>query len=74
MVKRITSFLLAMVLFAGLVLTGAPTVQAAGMTSSDALVEMIKAFEGFVAYPCWDYASILWAMAPAVLTICWKPI
>ena len=55
--KRITSFLLAIVLFAGFVLTGAPTVHAAGMTSSDDLVEMIKSFEGFVAYPCWDYGQ-----------------
>ena len=55
--KRITSFLLAIVLFAGFVLTGAPTAQAAGMTSSDALVEMIKSFEGFTAYPCWDYGQ-----------------
>ena len=55
--KRITSFLLAIVLFAGFVLTGVPTVQAAGMTSSSELVEMIKGYEGFVSYPCWDYGQ-----------------
>ena len=47
--KRITSFLLAIVLFAGFVLTGVPTVQAAEMTSSNELVEMIKSFEGFTS-------------------------
>ena len=56
--KRITSFLLAIVLFAGLVLTGAPTVHATStMTSSDLLVETIKAHEGFTSVPCWDYGQ-----------------
>lgn len=56
--KRITSFLLAIVLFAGVVLTGAPTAHATTpMTSSDDLVEMIKEFEGFVSFPCWDYGQ-----------------
>ena len=56
--KRITSFLLAIVLFAGFVLIGAPTAHAASnMTSSDMLVEFIKENEGFTKYPTWDYAQ-----------------
>ena len=56
--KRITSFLLAIVLFAGLVLTAAPTVHAASeMKASDALVEVLKKEEGFSAKPYWDYAQ-----------------
>ena len=56
--KRITSLLLAMVLFAGLVLTAAPTVRAASeMTASDALVEILKNEEGFSAKPYWDYGQ-----------------
>lgn len=56
--KRITSFLLAVVLFAGFVLIGAPTAHAASnMTSSDMLVEFIKENEGFTKYPMWDYAQ-----------------
>ena len=56
--KRITSFLLAIVLFAGLVLTGAPTAHAASaMTVSDALIEIIKKEEGFSAKPYWDYSQ-----------------
>ena len=56
--KRITSFLLAIVLFAGLALTAAPTAYAASnMTSSDMLVETVKEHEGFTAYPCWDYGQ-----------------
>ena len=56
--KRITSFLLAIVLFAGLVLTAAPTAHAASeMTVSDALVEILKNEEGFSAKPYWDYGQ-----------------
>ena len=56
--KRITSFLLAIVLFAGLVLTGAPTAHAASaLTVSDALIEIIKKEEGFAAKPYWDYGQ-----------------
>ena len=56
--KRITSLLLAIVLFAGLVLTAAPTVYAASeMTASDALVEILKNEEGFSAKPYWDYGQ-----------------
>ena len=56
--KRISSFLLAIVLFAGLVLTGAPTAHAASaMTVSDALIEIIKKEEGFAAKPYWDYGQ-----------------
>ena len=56
--KRITSFLLAIVLFAGLVLTAAPTAYAASeMVTSDALVEVLKKEEGFSAKPYWDYAQ-----------------
>ena len=56
--KRITSFLLAMVLFAGLVLTGAPVTYAASdMTASDEIIDMIKKEEGFAAKPYWDYSQ-----------------
>ena len=56
--KRITSFLLAIVLFAGLVLIEAPTAHAASeMVTSDALVEILKKEEGFSAKPYWDYAQ-----------------
>ena len=56
--KRITSLVLAIVLFAGLVLTGAPTAHAASaMTVSDALIEIIKKEEGFSAKPYWDYSQ-----------------
>ena len=56
--KRITSFLLAIVLFAGLVLVGAPKAHAASeMKASDALVEVLKKEEGFSAKPYWDYAQ-----------------
>ena len=56
--KRITSFLLAIVLFAGLVLMQAPTAHAASeMVTSDALVEILKKEEGFSAKPYWDYAQ-----------------
>ena len=56
--KRITSLVLAIVLFAGLVLTVAPTAHAASaMTVSDALIEIIKKEEGFSAKPYWDYSQ-----------------
>ena len=56
--KRITSFLLAIVLFAGLVLTGAPVAFAASdMGVSDALVEVLKKEEGFSEKPYWDYSQ-----------------
>ena len=56
--KRITSLVLAIVLFAGLVLTGAPTAHAASaMTVSDALIEIIKKEEGFSAKPYCDYSQ-----------------
>ena len=56
--KRITSFLLAIVLFAGLVLTGAPAVYAESeMKASDALVEVLKKEEGFSEKPYWDYGQ-----------------
>ena len=56
--KRITSLLLAIVLFAGLVLTAAPTAYAASeMKASDALVEVLKKEEGFSEKPYWDYGQ-----------------
>lgn len=56
--KRITSLLLAIVLFAGLVLSGAPVAHAASeMVTSDALVEVLKKEEGFSAKPYWDYSQ-----------------
>ena len=54
--KRITSFLLAIVLLAGVVLTGAPTVYAApAMGCSEEIVAMLKREEGFAAKPYWDH-------------------
>ena len=56
--KRITSFLLAIVLFAGLVLTAAPTAYAASaMGVSDSLIRVLKSEEGFSAKPYWDYGQ-----------------
>lgn len=56
--KRITGFLLAIVLFAGLVLTGAPTAHAeSAMGVSDALIGVLKKEEGFSAKPYWDYGQ-----------------
>ena len=48
--KRVTSFLLAMV--------GSPAVSAASaMTVSDAMIAMLKQEEGFSSKPYWDYAQ-----------------
>ena len=56
--KRITSFLLAIVLFAGLVLTGAPVAYAASdMSVRDELIGILKKEEGFSAKPYWDYGQ-----------------
>ncbi len=56
--KRITSFLLAIILFAGLVMTGAPVASAASeMSVSDEFVEFLKKEEGFAAKPYWDYSQ-----------------
>ena len=56
--KRITSLLLAIVLFAGLMLTAVPAAYAATeMHTSDALVEVLKKEEGFSAKPYWDYSQ-----------------
>ena len=56
--KRITSFLLAIVLVAGLVLTGIPTAYAASeMDVSDQLIETLKSEEGFSAKPYRDYSQ-----------------
>ena len=56
--KRVISFLLAMVLMAGLVMTAAPTVHAASeMTVSDSMVEVLKQEEGFASKPYYDYGQ-----------------
>jgi len=56
--KRLTSFLLAIVLVAGLVLTGVPTAFAASeMTVSDDMVNVLKQEEGFASKPYWDYGQ-----------------
>ena len=56
--KRIMSFLLAMVLFGGLVLTGAPTVHAASdMKASAEMVAIMKQEEGFSAKPYPDHGQ-----------------
>ena len=58
MMKRIMSFLLAMVLFGGLVLTGAPTVHAASdMKASAEMVAIMKQEEGFSAKPYPDHGQ-----------------
>ena len=56
--KRVTSFLLAIVLLAGFVMVGSPAVSAASaMTVSDAMLAMLKQEEGFSSKPYWDYAQ-----------------
>ena len=56
--KRVTSFLLAIVLLAGFVMVGSPAVSAASaMTVSDAMIAMLKQEEGFSSKPYWDYAQ-----------------
>ena len=58
MMKRLISFLLAIVLVAGLVLTGAPVVYAASaMRVSDEMVAVLKQEEGFAKYPYADYGQ-----------------
>ncbi len=58
MMKRLISFLLALVLFAGVLTVGAPTVSAANdMKGSEDLIELIKVFEGFVEKPKGDYGD-----------------
>lgn len=58
MMKRVTSFLLVLVLFAGFVLTAAPTVRAASeMKASDSMIAVLKQEEGFSRTPYWDYAQ-----------------
>ena len=56
--KRVTSFLLAIVLLAGFVMVGSPAVSAASaMTVSDAMIAVLKQEEGFSSKPYWDYAQ-----------------
>ena len=58
MMKRVTSFLLAIVLLAGFVLTAAPEAKAASaMTASDSMIAVLKQEEGFSRTPYWDYAQ-----------------
>ena len=58
MMKRLTSFLLAIVLLAGLVFIQAPTAHAASnMTVSDSMVEVLKQNEGFARKPYNDYGQ-----------------
>ncbi len=58
MKKRIISLLLAVTLLLGVVVSGVHTVDAASaFDTSEACIEMIKAEEGFVQYPYWDYAQ-----------------
>ena len=49
---------MAIILFAGLVMTGAPVARAASdMAVSDDFVEFLKKEEGFAAKPYWDYSQ-----------------
>lgn len=58
MMKRVTSFLLAIVILAGFVLTAAPKANAASaMTASDSMIAVLKQEEGFSRTPYWDYAQ-----------------
>ena len=56
--KRITSFLLAVMMLAGMVLAAAPTVYAVSeMRVTDEMVNFLKCEEGFSAKPYWDYGQ-----------------
>ena len=57
--RRLTSLVMAIVLVCGLVLSCVPFTSAAGssMVTSDAAVQVIKTFEGFLKYPVWDYGQ-----------------
>ena len=56
MLRRMTSFLLALILVLGLVAVAAPTVQAVGdLKTSEDMIELIKAFEGFTPRAKGDY-------------------
>lgn len=57
--RRLTSLVMAIVLVCGLVLSCVPFISAAGssMVTSDAAVQVIKNFEGFLKYPVWDYGQ-----------------
>ena len=58
MIKRVTSFLLAIVLLAGFVMIGSPVAHAASeMTASDDMITVLKQEEGFSSKPYWDYAQ-----------------
>ena len=53
--KRMTSFLLAIMIVIGCVSFAAPRVHAAEMKMSDEGMRILKAEEGFSKYPYWDY-------------------
>lgn len=57
--RRLTSLVIALVMVCGLVLSCVPFTSAAGssMVTSDAAVQVIKNFEGFLKYPVWDYGQ-----------------
>ena len=56
--KRVTSFLLAIVLLAGFVVVGSPVVSAASaMTASDGMIAVLKQEEGFSSKPYHDYSQ-----------------
>ena len=58
MKKRITGLLLAVVILVSVLPASAITASAAsGMNTSDACITILKAEEGFVKYPYWDYAQ-----------------
>ena len=58
MKKRITSLFLAAVILLSVVSVGIPQVAAASsFNTSNECIEIIKAEEGFVKYPMWDYAQ-----------------
>ncbi len=56
--KRIVSFVLALVLLVGFAVMGAQPVSAASnMKASDKLIKILKQEEGFSKYPMWDYGQ-----------------
>lgn len=58
MKKRITSFLMAMVMLLGIVTAGIMPVQAASaMTASDECIKILKLEEGFSRTPYWDFTQ-----------------
>ena len=60
MTRRLTSLFLAFILVMSIVFATAPAAHADeidDMITSDACIDLIKEYEGFVKYPVWDYGQ-----------------